>query len=253
MKFKKGLIVAAVLAGSGGVYAQSTSADFVITGSITATPCLLSVVGGAVDLGTLTSTYVNSLTGGAGGDAALPGVKRTLTVTCDAPQTVAVALEDVNVANKLAPFAANPGYHSLVNTAQANAPIGTFRIFEHPNYASSLSTVDGQPRLTILESAGVTGTPAAWVAYTGGSLKSGYSYSWLTTVGTVPAAFTTANIGLAVIPYLDKTSVNAQLATGAITSGPRSQRVRMLQAWPSSTIRRATSTPSACTWPRVGP
>jgi hypothetical protein len=211
--FKKILTAFAILATIAGAHAQS--AGFGLSGTIVPGACTIAFSSGGVHaLGSMSTTYVKSLSSGAttsGPAYIFPDSSINMTVTCSAATKIALSFVDNRAATKMLTDPSTDPFSYGIASSTPGQALGRYAL------DSSAVTINGgtSPAARMIVANGST----AFAAATGSHLTRfypGYTYGYGTSSSsTTPDAITSIEGALILRVNLSKTIVDA--ATQAIT------------------------------------
>ena len=201
---KQIIFISALMAAFLNAHAQSSSAPFGVTGTITPGACSVALTGGVVNLGTLSAATVKAY-GQASGVYHFPGVNLPISITCGAPTKVEASFIDNHTSDKYVldqndvvrfgivdgAGTKGIGFYTMIfsNTTIDNVAVGQF--LNAPNgTANWTSTVPG------------TGVPAIYASHNN---TIGFSK---TAGATTPDSFTTLTGTLSFQSYASINYVN---------------------------------------------
>lgn len=207
--FKKIIFTSAILVSALSAQA-SGSVPFGVTGTITPAACNVTLTGGIVNLGVISTVQVRSY-GTVGPQYVLPPVLVPFNVTCSAPTAVQVSFVD-NLPGKVAPMDSNDAIRFGIVDGTGTTAIGNYQaafsniIIDGVGVGQYLLAPNGT---SAWSNTTVTGLPAVYAV-------PGYKTGFAKTTGvTIPDSLTTLAGNMIFEVHL--TSSYIQSATNAIT------------------------------------
>ncbi|KAF3999264.1 hypothetical protein [Glaciimonas immobilis] len=206
--FKKVLVASALLATI--INANASSSAFGLTGTITPEACNVTLTGGTVNLGSISTSVVKGY-GTLGTSYSMPNVLVPISIICSAPTKVEVSFVDNKVGKVFALDAHDAIRYGIVDGAGTTA-IGTYQTSFTSTVIDNVAVgqfLNAPNNTTTWTATGPTGLPASFGAQ-------GYTIGFAKLAGaTTPDSFTTLAGNLTFSTFIS--GVYVKSATAAIT------------------------------------